>query len=95
MGGDTIKRDHVDRRRGRRDGVVVLAERLTQRELQVLAMLSDGAKRDEIATVLGTTVRAVGSNGTTLLKKLGARSQPHAAAIAFRRGLLRVDRRAG
>jgi DNA-binding NarL/FixJ family response regulator len=95
MEDDAVKGDQIDRRRGRCDGVVVLGERLTQRELQVLAMLADGAKRHEIATALGTTVRTVASIRAKLLKKLGARSEPHAAAIAFRRGLIGIDRRTG
>ncbi len=68
---------------------------LDRRELDVLTLMADGRRRDEIAERLGLTTRSLRELRRGLLAKLGARTDQHATAIAFRRGLLRVDRRGG
>jgi DNA-binding NarL/FixJ family response regulator len=59
----------------------------------VLTLMAEGQKAPEIAHVVGLTVEAFRNVRQGLFAKLGARSEPHAAAIAFRRGILQVDRR--
>ena len=71
----------------------ISAVTLAEDELMVLRLLSDGKHRSEIAQALGTTVRSVQRVRARLLDKLGARTDPHAAAIGFRRGILPLDRR--
>jgi DNA-binding CsgD family transcriptional regulator len=66
---------------------------LTQRELEVLKLMADGRRRAEIAESLGLTVRSLREVRRGLMAKLGARTDQHATAVAFRRGVLRVDRR--
>lgn len=69
------------------------AEPLTERELQVLTLLADGWRLAEIGTALHLTVKSFHAVRKQLFAKLGARSDSHAAAIAFRRGILQADRR--
>lgn len=66
---------------------------LTRQELTVLTMLADGLRRSEIAWALELSVRSLHDLRRRVYAKLGARSDEHAVAIAFRRGLLTVDRR--
>jgi DNA-binding CsgD family transcriptional regulator len=66
---------------------------LDRRELDVLTLMADGRRRDEIAERLGLTTRSLRELRRGLMAKLGARTDQHATAIAFRRGLLHVDRR--
>jgi DNA-binding NarL/FixJ family response regulator len=66
---------------------------LTRYELVLLTLMSEGRPRSEIAETLGTSMRSAQKVHATLLAKLGARTDPHAAAIAFRRGLLPLERR--
>lgn len=62
-------------------------------ELTALTLMAEGKQRAEVAQALGTTVRGLESVRTRLFAKLGARTDPHAAAIGFRRGLIALDRR--
>lgn len=66
---------------------------LTERELQTLTLLADGRESSEIAAAIGLTVRTFRNVRLGLFAKLGARSDSHAAAIAFRCGILSTDRR--
>jgi DNA-binding CsgD family transcriptional regulator len=66
---------------------------LTTRELDMLRLMAEGRKASEIAAAVGLTVQAFRNVRLALFAKLGARSGPHAAAIGFRRGILRLDRR--
>jgi DNA-binding CsgD family transcriptional regulator len=82
------------------DGTAVLAHDplggatvLSKQELALLTMMADGLRRAEIAEALGISVRSLSDLRRSLLAKLGARTDQHAAALGFRRGLLHVDRR--
>lgn len=75
-----------DRRRNERRA-------LTETELTVLKLLTEGKRKPEIVAALGTTVRSFQKVREGLFAKLGARTDPHAAAIGFRGGLIAVDRR--
>jgi DNA-binding NarL/FixJ family response regulator len=65
-------------------------EELTTREREVLELLVEGARNEEIARRLGISLSTVRSHVHSLLTKLHARSRLEAAARAVRRGLVRV-----
>jgi DNA-binding CsgD family transcriptional regulator len=60
---------------------------LTQRELEVLALLADGLRNAEIAARLVVSPRTVEHHVSAVLRKLGAHTRGEAAAIALRDGL--------
>ena len=62
--------------------------RLTQRELTVLKIASDGRTADEIASVLGLGMETVRSHLKKARTKLGARNSAHAVAKAMRQLLI-------
>ena len=64
--------------------------RLTKREQEVLQLLAEGLRPDEIAGRLFITRRTVGTHIENILRKLGVRSQTQAVALAFREELLDV-----
>jgi DNA-binding CsgD family transcriptional regulator len=66
---------------------------LAAQELALLTMMADGLRRAEIAEALGISVRSLSDVRRSLLAKLGARTDQHAAALGFRRGLLHAERR--
>lgn len=66
----------------------VLANALTQREVEILTMISHGYKRREIAEKLGITAGTVGIHINNIYKKLEVNSNIDAVAQAARAGLL-------
>jgi two-component system, NarL family, response regulator len=60
----------------------------SQRELEVLELISEGFSNKQIANKLGLSAETVKSHVRALLKKLRANSRTHAVAIALREGLL-------
>ncbi|MBK0418311.1 response regulator transcription factor [Leucobacter sp. CSA1] len=64
------------------------AARLTERELEVLALLAEGRSNREIARRLFVSESTVKTHVVHLLAKLGADSRGRAAAVARERGLL-------
>ena len=62
--------------------------RLTQRELSVLKIASDGRTADEIARALGLGMETVRSHLKKARTKLGARNSAHAVAEAMRQLLI-------
>ncbi|HUP87520.1 MAG TPA: response regulator transcription factor [Acidimicrobiales bacterium] len=64
------------------------AERLTDREHQVLEHLVEGASTREIAEALIVSEETVKSHLTHIYQKLQARDRVHAVALALRRGLV-------
>ena len=68
---------------------------LTRRELEVLAMVSEGTPYDDIGIRLGITERTVRAHVVSAKEKLGAANTTHAVAICFTRGLLGPGRREG
>ncbi len=75
--------DHV--REGREQ-----PEPLTPRELEVLALISEGLHNNEIAGRLFVTERTVKFHVSSILAKLGADNRTEAVALAARRGLIRM-----
>ena len=65
-------------------------EPLTPRELEVLALISEGLHNSEIAGRLFVTERTVKFHVSSILAKLGADNRTEAVAIAARRGLIRM-----
>jgi DNA-binding CsgD family transcriptional regulator len=67
-----------------------LANALSPREREVLALLAEGASNKEIARALALSVHTVKFHVAALIEKLGARSRAEAVAIAIRSGLVMV-----
>lgn len=68
-----------------------LAEQLTPRELDVLALVAAGDANQEIAAKLFITVRTVKKHITSILSKLGVSNRTQAAARARELGLISSD----
>ena len=64
------------------------AHDLTDRELQVLRMLVDGATNPEIAKVLSYSPSTIRNDVTSIYRKFGVRNRPEAAARASALGLV-------
>jgi DNA-binding CsgD family transcriptional regulator len=63
---------------------------LTQRELQVLALISGGLTTSQIGKRLGISTKTVENRRQAVFSKLGVQNQSHAVAVAIRTGLLGV-----
>jgi NarL family two-component system response regulator YdfI len=72
----------------------VEAERLSDREREVLGLLAEGAANKEIAARLHITERTVKAHVTSIFNKLGVSSRTEAVAVALRSGLLPAEPRA-
>jgi DNA-binding NarL/FixJ family response regulator len=57
---------------------------LTRREREVLQLLTDGLRQDEIAQRLFISRKTVGSHVANIMRKLGVRTQAQAVAVAYR-----------
>jgi DNA-binding NarL/FixJ family response regulator len=66
------------------------AAQLTKREREVLQLLADGLRRDDIAKRLVITPRTVGAHVENILRKLGVQNQAQAVARAFREDLVEI-----
>ena len=64
------------------------AVRLTERELAVLRLRSDGLGTGEIAAALGVGPDEVAEHLAAAMRKLGAASPMHALILALRAGLI-------
>lgn len=61
---------------------------LTQRELSVLVLLSQGHHRSEISTKLCVSPKTISTYRTRLMRKLGARSDVELTHLSLRHGLI-------
>jgi DNA-binding NarL/FixJ family response regulator len=61
-----------------------VTERLTRREREVLRLLAQGLRQDEIAGRLVISRKTVATHVANILRKLGVRSQTQAVAAAYR-----------
>lgn len=61
---------------------------LTNRELQVLALIGAGCTSSEISRRLGISTKTVENRRQNIFTKLGVQSQSHAVSIALRAGML-------
>jgi DNA-binding NarL/FixJ family response regulator len=66
----------------------LLAAQLTARELEVLALLVEGAGSGEIARTLDISWNTVRTHAQSILTKLQVHSRLEAAAVAVRQGLV-------
>jgi DNA-binding NarL/FixJ family response regulator len=88
--------EQVAQRRGNANGDVIafsppmreLEQEPTNREIEVLQLISDGLVNREIGQRLFLSEETVKSHVRHLLAKLQARSRAHAVAVGFRRGLI-------
>ncbi len=72
------------------------ASHLTERELDVLALVARGLSNDEVAVRLGIGMETVKTHLVHISARLGARNRAHAVYLACSRGILngrRVPRR--
>lgn len=65
-----------------------LIEPLTERELEVLRLMSDGASNEQIAAHLVISIHTVRKHISNILSKMDARNRTEAVAYARRSGLL-------
>lgn len=67
-----------------------VSPKLTKREQEVLRLLTEGFRPDEIAERLFISPKTVGTHVEHILRKLGVRSQTQAVALAYRDDLFDV-----
>lgn len=67
------------------------SEVLTERELEVLALLGDGLVKKEIANKLEISVTTVVTHVSHIYEKLHVKNAPSAISKGFRLGLLNID----
>jgi LuxR family transcriptional regulator, maltose regulon positive regulatory protein len=65
--------------------------KLTRREAQVLALYIEKGDLKPVAEMLGVSINTVRSQRTSIMKKLGARSQIELTLEAVRRGLVDLN----
>jgi DNA-binding NarL/FixJ family response regulator len=65
-----------------------VVEKLTRREREVLQLLAEGLRKDEIAIRMFISTKTVGTHLTNLCRKLDVHSQAQAVALAFREELV-------
>jgi DNA-binding NarL/FixJ family response regulator len=84
-----------DKLDGYQEVIAALAQqpKPSKRELELLYLMADGLTDAEIAEKLGISAKTMRSRLHALRMKMQARTRTHAVAIAFRRGLIEVDRR--
>jgi DNA-binding NarL/FixJ family response regulator len=58
--------------------------KLTNREREVLRLLADGVRQEDIAERLFISRKTVGTHVANILRKLGVRTQAQAVAVAYR-----------
>jgi RNA polymerase sigma factor (sigma-70 family) len=76
--------ERASRQRASRARMEQRMERLTKREREVLSLLQQGARNDEIAEALVISRRTVETHVQNLLRKLGAHTKLEAVAFALR-----------
>ena len=64
------------------------ARRLTKRELEVLDLLGEGLRHEDIARKLFISPKTVATHVEHILRKLGVRSRAEAIAVAYREEIL-------
>jgi len=64
---------------------------LTQREIEILAMVAEGCFNKEIASRLGLSEQTIKNHMTTIMQKLNADSRTEATTIALKHGLITMN----
>ncbi|HZU67130.1 MAG TPA: response regulator transcription factor [Ktedonobacteraceae bacterium] len=83
-------RESMDRARGRPYEDIPF-EALTERELEVLALLAQGMPNKEIAVRLTISERTAKFHVSSIMGKLGATNRTEAVSLAAQRGLIRLS----
>jgi DNA-binding NarL/FixJ family response regulator len=65
---------------------------LTEREREIVTLIGEGLRNDDIARRLGTTSKTVKNQLTTIFEKLGVSSRLELVVHAYQHGLARVRR---
>ncbi|MDP9342348.1 MAG: response regulator transcription factor, partial [Actinomycetota bacterium] len=73
-------------RRAERATAQQRADRLTARETEILQLMADGARPEQIAMFLGISVATLRTHVQNVLTKLGVHSKTEALAFAIRHG---------
>jgi DNA-binding NarL/FixJ family response regulator len=68
--------------------VAARGEQLNPRHQEILAYMSEGASRPEIARRLGISEATVRSHSKAIFQKLGVNERAHAVAVGIRAGLI-------
>jgi DNA-binding NarL/FixJ family response regulator len=62
---------------------------ITERELEVLALVAEGWNNSEIGPMLGISEEGIKSHMRNITKALGARNRTHCVVIAMRAGMIK------
>jgi len=65
---------------------VEMIDKMTRRQLQVLQLIANGLKPEEIATELGIKYSTVKTHYNHIFNKLAVHNQAHAVAEGMRKG---------
>ncbi|HET9326024.1 MAG TPA: response regulator transcription factor [Candidatus Eisenbacteria bacterium] len=71
-------------------GVAPVANHLTDREREVLQLISEGQTTKEVANTLGISVKTAGTHRTNIMRKLGVHETAGLVRYAIRQGLIRA-----
>ena len=93
---DTIRAVHAGKKRIPSDVAAELADHatddaLTEREIEVLRLISAGNANKQIADELSISEATVKSRITNILSKLGANDRAHAVTIGLKRGIIELN----
>jgi DNA-binding NarL/FixJ family response regulator len=86
-----VGRGHPDAPSAMDEEAALLASQLTERELEVLRLLAEGATSPQIADCMRISRHTVRTHVGSLLGKLGVHSRLEAAAFAVRNGLVKTS----
>jgi len=81
---------HVTREREAQRGALVLLDDLTDREREILSLLAEGMRNDDIASKLYISPQTVQTHVRNILGKLRVHSKLEAVAFAVRHGAISV-----
>ncbi|TMQ71442.1 MAG: response regulator transcription factor [Candidatus Eisenbacteria bacterium] len=71
-------------------GMEPVSQRLTDREREVLQLISEGQTTKEAASMLGISVKTAGTHRTNIMRKLGVHETAGLVRYAIRQGLIRA-----
>jgi DNA-binding NarL/FixJ family response regulator len=71
-------------------GIEPVATHLTDREREVLQLISEGQTTKEVASTLGISVKTAGTHRTNIMRKLGVHETAGLVRYAIRHGLIRA-----
>lgn len=87
--GELVVSPEIEARK--RHSTLTGADQLSNRELEVLTLVSRGESNKEIAQSLGVNTRTVETYVSRLMGKLDARSRTEAISVATQRGIIHLE----